>query len=192
MISNIIAKGYRFVVFDYDSTIARVPIDWARAREECRTYLTSEFSDLCLENQARVDEMEFAAILHSPDQANRIFDFRRRIESHLDGAHVPIDKTCRLIDDLVDLDGVKLFIVSNNLHQTVAGGLKQIGILNHFGRILGIDDVGEPKPSTRAFEILSEEHGCLVQDCLFVGDNQRTDGEFCRLLGMDFYNISNS
>jgi len=83
-----------------------------------------------------------------------------------------------------------LFIVSNNLHSTVDSGLKQLGLSDAFEAILGVDDVGLPKPETRAFKMLQESYGLSAEDCIFIGDNDRTDGGFCRALGIPFINMA--
>lgn len=178
-----------FVLFDYDSTIAKVPVDWPQARVGYRAYLAESFPDLVIPESARVDEMEALALRHAPDAKDRVFRFRFDLESALDGGHQPIPEVCEFIRHLVRDGGSRLFIVSNNLHRTVESGLKQLGLSDAFEAILGVDDVGLPKPEPRAFELLRESHGLSVDDCVFIGDNDRTDGGFCRALGMPFINI---
>ena len=82
-----------------------------------------------------------------------------------------------------------MFIVSNNLNRTVEVGLKQLALRDAFEAILGVDDVGMPKPAVCAFEMLEEQHGLVAENCVFVGDNERTDGGFCKALGIPFINI---
>lgn len=179
------------VLFDYDSTIARVPVDWPQARATYRVYLADCFPELVIPESARVDEMEAIALRHAPDAIDRVFRFRFDLESALDGGHQPIPEVCEFIRHLVRGGRSRLFIVSNNLHRTVESGLTQLGLSGAFEAILGVDDVGLPKPEPRAFELLQEAHGLSVDDCVFIGDNDRTDGGFCRALGMPFINIKN-
>ncbi|RYE21372.1 MAG: hypothetical protein EOP51_15760, partial [Sphingobacteriales bacterium] len=54
---------------------------------------------------------------------------------------------------------------------------------------LGIDDVGLPKPSVKAAQILCEQHGVDLHKSILVGDSPSTDGEFCRLAGIPYFNI---
>lgn len=184
-------SGCPVVLFDYDSTIAKVPVDWPQARISYRAYLAEHFPGLVISDAARVDEMEALALRHAPNAQDWVFRFRFDLECALDGRHEPLPEICEFIRHLVRDGGFRLFIISNNLHRTVESGLKQLGLSGAFEAILGVDDVGLPKPEPRAFELLQEAHGLSVDDCIFIGDNDRTDGDFCRALGMPFINIKN-
>ncbi len=177
------------VLFDYDSTIAKVPVDWPQARVAYRAYLANLFPELVISASARVDEMEALALKYAPDAKDQIFRFRFDLESALDGGHEAVPEICEFIQHLAQQTDHRLFIVSNNLHRTVVSGLKQLGLSDAFEAILGVDDVGMPKPETRAFAMLQESYGLSAGDCIFIGDNDRTDGGFCKALGIPFINI---
>lgn len=183
-------SGKAVVIFDYDSTIAKVPVDWPRARVAYRDYLSEYFPALELPNTARVDEMESLALKRAAGQKETIFRFRLALESALDGGHEALPDTCRLIDKLHSSESYRLFIISNNLHRTVEAGLHQLGLNSAFEAILGVDDVGLPKPAPDAFALLQKEYGILTEDCAFIGDNARTDGGFCQAVGIPFVNIA--
>jgi HAD superfamily hydrolase (TIGR01549 family) len=182
---------HKYVIFDYDSTIARVPINWPAARIDFRHYLTRTFPSLELPEELRVDEMEAFALAREPDQAERIFQYRVEIESQLAGAHELIEPTASLIDFLKSDGSYRLFIVSNNLHRTVEEGLLQFGFTDAFDVIIGVDDAQVPKPAVQAFDLLAQQAGIVVEASIFVGDNDRTDGGFCKRLGMTYLNINN-
>ena len=186
---NRVAGSRRIVLFDYDSTIAKVPVDWPQARVAYRTYLADCFPELVIAETARVDEMEAIALRHAPDAKDRGFHFRSELESALDGAHEALPEVCVFIQHLAEQGDCRLFVISNNLHPTVVSGLKQLGLSGAFEAILGVDDVGLPKPETRAFSMLTKTYGLSAEECLFIGDNDRTDGGFCRALGIPFLNI---
>jgi FMN phosphatase YigB (HAD superfamily) len=179
----------RNILFDYDSTIASVPVDWPLARIEFRSYLAETFPSLIIPDSARVDEMEAIALSNAPNQKDQVFQFRFDLESALDGGHTPLAETCVLIEALVQMPDYRLFVISNNLHRTVEVGLKQLGLSEAFEAILGVDDSGAPKPDTAAFAMLQASHGLIPSKCIFVGDNDRTDGGFCRALDIPFINI---
>lgn len=180
---------YRVVIFDYDSTIAEVPVNWPQARTDYRDYLNSYFPSLCLPNDSRVDEMEAMALSHAPDAKEVVFRFRFDLERRLDGSHKPLLVTSGFIRSLNAVGKHRLFILSNNLHRTVQAGLNQLAFTDMFEGILGVDDVEIPKPATRGFSMLKEMYGISVEDSIFVGDNNCTDGGFCRALGIPFINI---
>jgi HAD superfamily hydrolase (TIGR01549 family) len=180
----------RVILFDYDSTIAKVPVDWPKARGEYRKYLEREFPELPVSETARVDEMEALALRHFPESNERIFYFRNELESALDGGHEPLAGACELIRYLRGQGGYRMFIVSNNLNRTVEVGLKQLELRDAFEAIFGVDDVGMPKPEVSAFEMLEEQYGLVAENCVFIGDNDRTDGGFCKSAGIEFINIT--
>lgn len=180
---------YGVVIFDYDSTIAEVPVNWQQARTDYRNYLNSYFPSLRLPNDSRVDEMEAMALSYAPDATEVVFRFRFDLERRLDGGHKPLLVTCELIRSLYAAGKHRLFILSNNLHRTVQAGLNQFAFSDTFEGILGVDDVEIPKPATRGFSMLKEMYGISVEDSIFVGDNDRTDGGFCRALDIPFINI---
>lgn len=187
---NRVVGSRRFVLFDYDSTIAKVPVDWPQARVAYRAYLADCFPELEIPEVARVDEMEALALRHAPDTKDQVFRFRFDLESALDGGHEALPEVSECIQQLARKGNSRLFIISNNLHSTVVSGLKQLGLSDAFEAILGVDDVGLPKPETRAFAMLQETYNVSAKDCIFIGDNDRTDGGFCRALEIPFINIT--
>jgi HAD superfamily hydrolase (TIGR01549 family) len=180
---------YDSIIFDYDNTIAKIPIDWIEARRDYKIFLDSNFPDLEIDPNMRVDEMERSALLKYPHQDNLVFSFRNDLESSLAGNHEVIPETIELIRNL---ESKELFIISNNLRNTVVGGLGRFGLTSMFKRIIGVDDVGMPKPSPRAWELLLETDPGVALNSLFVGDNDTTDGAFSKNAGIPFYNINNS
>jgi len=180
------------VIFDYDSTIARVPVNWSQARQNYRVYLAAHFPGLIVPESARVDEMEKLALQYAPARKDCVFQYRLELESALDGVHEALPETCALIRKLRMENTHRLFIISNNLHRTVEAGLAQLKLAGAFEAILGVDHVGVPKPDPGAFGLLSKSHGLIPEGCIFIGDNDRTDGGFCRALGIPFINITDN
>jgi len=177
------------LIFDYDSTLARVPIDWPAMRVGFRNHMGDLCDEFGLHQVERVDEMEHAVLSVRPDLAEMVFSFRRKVEQALLGAHEPIAKSCQLVLQIRQHSAVPMHIISNNLRETVAAGLRQIGLDHCFSQLIGVDDVGLPKPDPRALTLLRERQELDPGRCLFIGDNDRTDGQFCRNVGIPFIHL---
>ena len=174
------------MVFDYDSTIAKIPISWVEAREKFRLFLAENFPELILPVDSRVDEMEALAINHYSKDREKIFSFRQKLEKPYVGKHEPVFDTISFIKKKLDY---RLFVLSNNLHSSVVSGLKQFEILNEFEAIVAVDDVCLPKPHTAALKILSKKEPNFIKQAVFIGDSDRTDGAFSKKIGIPFINV---
>ena len=179
----------RFFVFDYDETIARIPIDWQSARSGCRDYLKGIYPDTVFPDGIRMDEMEAMALESYPSDRVQILGYRNRIENEATGNHFPYPAVVDLIKDLAALPDARIFILSNNLNQTLRAGLRQIGIEHLFTAILGVDDIGFPKPFIHGKTTLVEQFGVIPDSTVFVGDSPLTDGLFASRASFRFVNI---
>lgn len=182
---------YQNFVFDYDGTIATIPIDWLAARTLFREDVSKS---LGLEPTAikgeRLDEMEEELLKQFPERKGDIFRIRQVLESDVQGTHVHLEKTVKLIKSLASKNPVvRLFVVSNNLKETVLAGLDHLNLTDLFTGIYGVDEVGAPKPSILAAGMLSRDHGVQVEETVFFGDSDSTDGEFCRRVGYHFVHV---
>ena len=117
-----------------------------------------------------------------------IFQFRYDFENTIKH-HKLIISTFHILENTQNKQN---FIISNNLTSTVETGLNQLGILNQFVHVLGLDKIKLPKPDISAWNVLSELQHIDRTQVLFVGDNERTDGLFSQNIGIDFYNITKS
>ena len=178
-------KDVGIILFDYDSTIARIPIDWPQARRDLTSFLTREFPSLKLPEGLRVDEMEHLALQKYPDNASTIFSFRRNLEANT-GKHIPIVETTNYIRSV---SRITLIVLSNNLRETVVSGLKDLSLRERFNVILGVDDTLAPKPDPAGAQKLSRQFPDIYENSVFVGDSAQTDGEFCQRSGIPFVNI---
>ncbi len=179
------------LVFDYDGTVAEIPVDWRAARPRFAEYLRLQGLDAGCPSGLRLDETEAWTLQHHPQARARIFAFREALEASTSAAHRPIEGTLSFLRALPE-DGPRLFVVSNNLRATVMRGLDDLGLTERFERILGLDDTGCPKPDTRAAQLLRQANGLDWSRAVFVGDSERTDGRFCERLGVAFINVSPS
>ena len=180
-------SNYKHLIFDYDNTIARVPIDWRVARVNFRKFLTEKFPGIELERGIRVDEMERIAIEFFPEKKKEIFSFRNSLEKSFDGNHEPIYDVINLIRKCAL---GSLHIISNNLKSTVFSGLRQFKIMQFFDVIIGVDQAGFPKPCTAAWDILLKSREINQKSCLFIGDSQVTDEKFAQRVGISFLDVN--
>lgn len=174
------------IIFDYDSTVARVPVDWVATRGEYRTYLNYHFTGLAVKPGLRLDEMENLALLAYPDKHELIFAYREGIESSTFGKHEPVHDTVNFVERE---SRRTLYILSNNLHSTIVAGLKQLNLVNRFVEVVGVDDAGAPKPSITALKLFLKLDPHIVKKAIFIGDSNGTDGKFCDRVGIPFINI---
>ena len=179
---------YSSIIFDYDNTIARIPIDWKAARIEFRSYLKKEFPALEIKEGLRIDEMEYLAMSTFADSADKIYAYRSVLEKQYDHQHIPISKTIEFIRDF-DRNAIQLFVVSNNLKETVVSGLQDIKLLHVFTEIVGVDTTKYPKPYIQSAEYLKNKYDINFETTAMVGDSIETDGKYSERLGMAFINI---
>ena len=188
---NALPKSPEVVIFDYDGTIARVPVDWPAERSRFRRHLLALDPGVEIPEGLRVDDMEALLLRENSIPRDEIFANRRRLETGLTGAHEPIQATLELIDFLkLSSPQTPLLILSNNLAETARSGLRQLGLSERFSAIYGVDSVGLPKPATKAAEILRDEQKIILENCLFVGDSSSTDAAFAEKLNIPFINIT--
>jgi FMN phosphatase YigB (HAD superfamily) len=182
--------GWAAIIFDYDRTIATIPIDWAVVRKELVLWLQDSHR-IEAPHFARADELEAWAIHQAGLDPVEVFAPRRRAESAVSGHHEPVPDVVRLIHELrTSVPRPNLFIISNNLRETVLSGLRSLGLEDAFTKVLGVDDSLDPKPGVGAFEILAQHHDLVPEKTVFFGDSDATDGRFCSKLGIKFINVS--
>ncbi|MFQ5552932.1 MAG: HAD family hydrolase [Thermoplasmata archaeon] len=84
--------------------------------------------------------------------------------------------------------GIKLGIVSDSYVQEIEAMLDIAGIpREEFDVIVGVDTIGERKPSPANFMRALEEMDVAPSDCIFVGDEVIRDGEGARGAGITPY-----
>ena len=177
-------KDYKNIVFDYDGTISRIPIDWLMIRSEFISFAYNTF-EFTFEKSLRVDEMETVLISEFPTNIKRIFEFRSKVETIYNGKHINNKK---LIDHIIEANA-NLFIVSNNLKSTVCRNITELGIMHKFKKIIGCDSYYSIKPSTLSWQKLVSEFDLKTSDTLIVGDSPQTDGVYAKNIGLPYFQI---
>lgn len=184
------SKDFDAIIFDYDRTIAKVPVDWSAARVALRDRLVSHFN-LEPPEGLRVDELEKWGLDEGGLSPAQVFSLRTKLEEAVPESHEPVTEVVEFIRDLpIKHPEIRLFVLSNNLRKTVLTGLEKLGLTAFFTHVLGVDNTLDPKPGTTGFKMLKERFDLQTERTLFIGDSDGTDGEFCRQLGISFINIT--
>lgn len=176
------------LIFDYDGTLATLPIDWAALRPRYREELLRLGPPGTLEDGMRIDAMEKAALDHGALSWDQIYAFRRQHESRVRGRHRPHPDMCQWAETFAD-QGIPLILLSNNFHQTVADGLEQLGLDSLFQLVVGIDDVRHPKPATAGLDYIQQRLDLDPATTVMIGDSATTDGAFCTATGIRFLQV---
>jgi FMN phosphatase YigB (HAD superfamily) len=185
---NLLLKGINNIIFDYDGTIAFIPIDWKSIRLDFYHHLKERFNGLQINKTQRIDEMEAIALTLYPDERDYIFSFRKRIESNVEINHEPIAPVIELLKNIHTK--YNCFIVSNNLSATILDGLNTLGLENCFKGILGVDSVGIPKPHIKSIFLLKDQFDLETNQTIMLGDSPTTDGKYCETLDIIFLDIN--
>ena len=175
---------YKNIIFDYDGTIARIPIDWKVIRSEFSSYSKKAF-ELTFNKSLRVDEMEHTLLSETSINPHKIFQFRKEVECEYRGKHVNNKK---LIEYIQNNDNY-FFIVSNNLQDTIISNISELGIIHKFKKIIGCDTYYSIKPCTLSWHKLVNEFNLKTSDTLVVGDSPQTDGLYAKKIGLPYFQI---
>tara|TARA_B100000989_G_scaffold103827_1_gene76066 strand:+ start:10108 stop:10686 length:579 start_codon:yes stop_codon:yes gene_type:complete len=176
-------NSFRNIIFDYDNTLALIPINWQLERKNFNCFCKKNFQISF--NGLRIDEMESKLFNLYPNRNSEILKFRRCLEIQYLGKHLPHEI---LVNSIRNIDS-NLFIVSNNLCETVTSGLSSFKVLENFTRIIGVDTLCSPKPSTLSWDYLVKHHNLNSYDTLYVGDSPATDGIYSSKIGIPFLQL---
>lgn len=182
-----ILKNFDFLIFDFDKTIATIPINWSVERKNFISFANENYN-ISFDNNLRVDQMEYKLIGLYPSDVNNILSFRRNLETSLIADAVP---NITITDSIKKFEN-DMFIISNNLTSTITHILDGLNILEKFTKIIGIDTYYSPKPSTKSWEKLRQDHSFSLDKTLFIGDSPETDGQFARSIGINYFQISSN
>ena len=161
--------------------IASINVDWVKvSREDFREHFKHQLGEFDCSENVRVDEMEYLFLKISPS-------FKKYFNSVMILKEIKYHKLIiSTFQILENYQNKQNFIISNNLTSTVETGLKQLGMLDRFVHILGLDKIKLPKPDISAWNVLSELQHMDRTQVLFVGDNERTDGLFSQNIELIF------
>ena len=177
-------QGYENIVFDFDKTIASLPIDWATERENFKKFSKEKFGYIFDEN-FRVDEMEYVLFRNFPEKKKTILEFRKQLESSCMTNVFPNDE----IIEIISVKKHKYFIISNNLYSTIIYYLNLYNISKKFIDIVGVDTYFSPKPCINSWVNLKSKFNLTESHTLFVGDSPDTDAKFAKSCGLSYFQL---
>jgi len=183
-----IPANTRNVIFDYDGTLATLPIDWVSERTRYREYLRTFGVRDGLLDHMRMDEMEKVALEQGTLTWDEVYFFRKALEATVSGKHHPHPEICAMAE-LWFLAGKNLIVLSNNFQQTVLNGLEQMNLSAHFQLVVGIDNARFPKPSTAGLDVICKYLLLDPSKTVMVGDSLAADAAFCITTGIHFLHV---
>ena len=117
------------------------------SQKDFREHFKHQLGEFDCSENVRVDEMEYLLLKNKPEFQKKIFQFRYDFENKIK-YHKLIISTFQILENYQNKQN---FIISNNLTSTVETGLKQLGMLDRFVHILGLDKIKLPKPDISAY-----------------------------------------
>ena len=129
--------------------------------------------------------MEKILIDRFPLDTKKIFSFRQKVEEQI----IECTPNHELVEFISNYDS-QLFIVSNNLTQTVEDGLRFLGIHQNFTEIIGVDFFNMPKPSIISWKYLSGKYGLNDTNTIFIGDSPENDAVYAKNAGIFYFQLS--
>lgn len=171
-------QRHRHLVFDFDGTIADLQVDWVSLRDD----VFGAFNPRYGFSSKRLPHMIEAIFRAGGRDREALIGM---VQSHEQpGGKAMYRPIGQMVGLLRTLPG--FYIVSNNLHSTVAQVLGELDLLQRCRLIIGMDDVPMIKPSVHPFELLSGATGDRDgKHYLYAGDSPM-DEAFASNAGMDF------
>ncbi|PID30858.1 hypothetical protein CSA80_05105 [Candidatus Saccharibacteria bacterium] len=188
LLQRVAAQNYTHLIFDFDATLTllnmpweewveliaqRLPADQAASFRRI-TEENSAWQEVANEHVERYEAFLPALIAASEEFESTFF------------AHTPHDELVQAVHRLAEQGNV-LYAWSANMRSTIERGLMELGIRQHFAKIVSRDDVRLAKPHTEGWALL--EDGTPREQFLFVGDSSNDEGA-ARALGIDYFAIT--
>lgn len=182
-------KGYTHLIFDLDATLTllnlpwgewvrliaeRLPEDQAASFQRILDDDGAGWQEVANEHVERYDGFLPALITASEEFESTYF------------AHTPYDELVQGVHILAE-QGKVLYAWSANMRSTIERALMELGIRQHFARVVSRDDVRLAKPHPEGWELL--EDSTPREQFLFVGDSSN-DSRAAQALGIDYFEIA--
>ncbi len=189
LLKTVDERGYTHLIFDLDATLTllnlpwgewvemiaqRVPEDQAVSFRRIFEHDGGGWQQIANEHVARYDTFLPALIEASEEFESTYF------------AHTPHDELVQAVHTLTE-QGKTLYAWSGNMRSTIERALMELGIRQHFTKLVGREDVRLAKPHPEGWQLL--EDGTPREQFLFVGDSSNDAGA-AKTLGIDYFEIT--
>lgn len=175
-------KNKKYLIFDFDETIAKMEIDWSgwhtgigevyrQYNPQARSYAADEHSRY----NGYVDKF-------GQELVKKTQQFNAQYETEMTTGFIPYPE---LIKFIKKDNQYQKFVYSSNSSQVVIKGLKELGIVDKFKKIVSRDDVTYIKPHPEGFSLLCDRE-IPHSEYLFIG-NSHADKKAARAAGIDFF-----
>ncbi len=172
----------KHLIFDYDETIARIEMDWSQYHPEMnKIYRQFDPSEkhpafrkyISCNDFVREYGLEIVGLIKKATEEYEL--------SHNHGL-TPNPELVELIQNNTDY---VMHVYSSNSRKSVVSGLKQLGILDKFDKIVTRDEVSFIKPDPDGFKLIYDPT-VSKKDYLMVG-NSNADQGMAEAAGIDFF-----
>jgi HAD superfamily hydrolase (TIGR01509 family) len=173
------------VIFDFDGTIATLPVDWYGLKQRLLRFLHEQgIEQTSITFWKDIEQIKQQL---SPATLEKAY---RCIEGYEHPA-VPLmdvnEKVVKYLKGIVAAGG-KVAVCSNNMASTVRMGLERLGLKESVAMIVGLDSVGRLKPHPEGVLKILRELQVSASDALFIGDSG-FDEEAARSAGLRFTQV---
>ena len=156
--------SFESIVFDFDGTLAHLPVDWQRVRNDLKTLFGADLSEPL--SSYTPEELHALAV-----QTGKRAAFRDCLAEH---EHAAIEETTRLplLGQLSDYD-CPIAICTLNATSVVETVLEQADQLSAVDVLVGRETLDEQKPHPAPLRRCFEQLGVAPEASVFVGDDRR-------------------
>lgn len=173
------------VIFDFDGTIATLPVDWYGLKQRLLWLLHEQG----VERTSLTFWKDIEQIKQQLSPA-ALEEAYRCIEGYEHPAVPQMEvneKAIKYLKDVVAAGG-RVAICSNNMTSTVRMGLERFGLKKSVAMVVGLDSVGRLKPHPEGVLKILRELRVSASDALFIGDSG-FDEEAARSAGVRFIHV---
>jgi HAD superfamily hydrolase (TIGR01509 family) len=189
LLQTVDERAYTHLIFDLDATLTLLNLPWAEWVEMITKRLPpdqaasfrhildddgSGWQQVANEHVEQYDTFLAALIEASEEFESTYF------------AHTPYDELAQAVHRLAG-QGKTLYAWSANMRSTVERALMELGIRQHFTKLVAREDVRLAKPHPEGWQLL--EDGTPRRQYLFVGDSSNDAGA-AHALGIDYFEIT--